>query len=128
MTDLVNHPPHYGGDRYGVEQIAFSRWMPFCTGNAWKYVWRADHKGNPVQDVDKALVYARWAVENGEASFIGGADRRKVERLYFDHLAAHIGYDWCAATLGHIIFEEWPDAIRRMEDRREFYVLNGGRA
>lgn len=71
MTDLVNHPPHYGADRYGFECIELTRWMPFCAGNAAKYVFRAGAKGDVVQDLEKALVYARWAVENGEASFLG---------------------------------------------------------
>jgi hypothetical protein len=127
VTDLVNHPPHYGGDRYGVECIEFTRWMPFCTGNAFKYAWRADHKDNPVQDIEKALVYAGWAVGTGEAAAIGG-HRKTIERLYFDHLAEHIEYDWCAAVLGFIIFEEWSRAVEGMNRRAEFYRLNGGRA
>jgi hypothetical protein len=115
MTDLVNHPPHYGADRYGFECIQLTRWMPFCAGNAAKYVFRAGAKGDTVQDLEKALVYARWAVENGEASFIG-AHRREGERLYFEHLAEHTAHDWRAAVLGHIIFEEW-SAVEELIDR-----------
>jgi hypothetical protein len=61
MTDLVNHPPHYSSGRFGVECIAFARYMTFPAGNAFKYIWRHADKGNPVQDLEKALVYLDWA-------------------------------------------------------------------
>ena len=31
--------------------------MGFCLGNAIKYIWRADEKGNAVQDLEKAKWY-----------------------------------------------------------------------
>jgi len=33
--------------------------MNFCIGNAVKYLWRADMKGNPVEDLRKA----RWYID-----------------------------------------------------------------
>lgn len=57
MVDLVNHPPHYSAHPSGVEVIELTEHLPFCLGNAVKYVLRHRHKGNPVQDLEKALWY-----------------------------------------------------------------------
>ena len=55
MVDLVNHPPHYSAHPSGVEVIELTEHLSFCLGNAVKYVLRHRHKGNPVQDLEKAL-------------------------------------------------------------------------
>jgi hypothetical protein len=57
MTDMVNHPPHYTAHPSGVEAIEITRHMNFNLGNAMKYIWRADLKGNATQDLEKALFY-----------------------------------------------------------------------
>jgi len=58
-VDLVNHPPHYTAG--GVETIDFieAKNLNYNLGNAVKYITRADHKGNRVQDLEKA----RWYIE-----------------------------------------------------------------
>ena len=35
-----------------------------CKGNAVKYIWREDHKGSNVQDLEKAVVYLNWAIDH----------------------------------------------------------------
>lgn len=56
MTDSVNHPSHY--TRYqGVEVIDVTKHLPFCEGNAAKYLARAGHKGPREEDLRKALWY-----------------------------------------------------------------------
>ena len=57
--DLVNHPPHYGSHPSGVECITVTEHFNFNMGNAIKYIWRADEKGNPLQDLEKA----KWYIE-----------------------------------------------------------------
>jgi hypothetical protein len=57
--DLVNHPPHYTSHPSGVECITVVEHMGFNVGNAIKYLWRADLKGNAIEDLEKA----RWYVE-----------------------------------------------------------------
>ena len=63
MTDMVNHPPHYTshparcGCGQGVECITVTEHMGFCIGNAVKYLWRADLKGDAVEDLKKARFY-----------------------------------------------------------------------
>lgn len=57
MADSVNHPPHYTGHPSGVECIEITRYMSFNVGNAMKYLWRADLKGAPIEDLRKARFY-----------------------------------------------------------------------
>ena len=57
--DPVNHPQHYTGHPSGVECITITRHMGFNLGNAFKYIWRADLKGNAVEDLRKAEFYIR---------------------------------------------------------------------
>ena len=59
MSDHVNHPSHYNVHPSGVEAIDVCRYMPFNLGNAFKYVNRAGHKGNRLQDLEKAKWYLR---------------------------------------------------------------------
>jgi hypothetical protein len=57
MSDPVNHPTHYTSHPSGVEVIAITEHMNFCLGNAIKYILRADLKGNPIEDLQKAQWY-----------------------------------------------------------------------
>jgi len=55
--DLVNHPQHYLNHRSGVECITITEHLNFCLGNAVKYIWRADAKGDAINDLAKAVWY-----------------------------------------------------------------------
>lgn len=75
-VDLVNHPPHYlGRDIYmecgctvcgkqKIECIDITRHFDFNLGNAIKYIWRSDFKGNKKQDLEKAIWYLQDAIQN----------------------------------------------------------------
>lgn len=63
-SDMVNHPPHYTSHPSGVECIQITEHMGFCLGNAMKYIWRADLKGDAVEDLDKARWYLDREIEN----------------------------------------------------------------
>lgn len=56
MSDAVNHPPHYTW-LGGIEVIQITEHLGFCLGNVVKYVLRADHKGQPIEDLEKAAWY-----------------------------------------------------------------------
>ena len=58
-SDPVNHPSHYTSHPSGVECITVTRHMNFNLGNVLKYIWRADHKDAPLQDLEKALFYLK---------------------------------------------------------------------
>lgn len=64
MNDQVNHPQHYNSG--GIECIdameaAFGKEevTSFCKLNAFKYIWRSNHKGKCVEDMQKAEWYIR---------------------------------------------------------------------
>jgi hypothetical protein len=57
MSDPVSSPPHYTSHPSGVEAIQICQHENFCIGNALKYLLRHQKKGNPVQDLRKAIWY-----------------------------------------------------------------------
>lgn len=62
-TDMVNHPAHYKAG--GIETIDFieAKTLGYHLGNVVKYVSRADHKGNKLEDLKKAQWYLARAIE-----------------------------------------------------------------
>jgi len=52
--EVVQHPEHYNMHPSGIECIDIIEHMNFNCGSAIKYIWRADHKENAVQDLKKA--------------------------------------------------------------------------
>ena len=36
------------------------QFIGFCKGNVMKYLWRFEHKGNPLADLQKAADYLEW--------------------------------------------------------------------
>lgn len=67
MNDPVNHPSHYTDHASGVECITITEHMGFCLGNAIKYIWRADLKGNSIQDLEKAIWYVQREISKRKA-------------------------------------------------------------
>lgn len=57
VVDNVNHPAHYKTG--GIETIDFieAKGLTYHLGNAVKYITRADHKGNRLEDLQKARWY-----------------------------------------------------------------------
>ncbi|WP_297967954.1 DUF3310 domain-containing protein [uncultured Anaerovibrio sp.] len=67
-ADMVNHPPHYcTGDIecWDAMVSAFgAEWMKaYATVTAFKYIWRAKHKGRFAEDMKKAAWYEARAAE-----------------------------------------------------------------
>lgn len=66
-VEMVNHPAHYNDgqiecidamiDAFGNREV-----MSFCKINAFKYIWRAEHKGG-VKDIKKAAWYLNKYIE-----------------------------------------------------------------
>jgi hypothetical protein len=61
--ETVDHPAHYNAHPSGVECITVVEHMGFNVGNAIKYLWRADEKGAPIEDLRKALWYVERELE-----------------------------------------------------------------
>jgi hypothetical protein len=58
-NNLVDHPRHYTSHPSGIEAIELCGKMGFCTGNAFKYLFRFENKWSPVEDLRKA----RWYID-----------------------------------------------------------------
>jgi hypothetical protein len=74
MHDAVNHPSHYvSGNAIcmqcnaPIECIDITRHMNFNLGNAIKYIWRADYKGNKLEDLKKAVWYINDEIKKIQA-------------------------------------------------------------
>lgn len=68
--DNINHPKHYTSHPSGIECIQVTEHMTFNLGNAVKYLWRADEKGAPLDDLKKAAWYiAREIAKRERAAF-----------------------------------------------------------
>lgn len=66
MTDNINHPSHYCSHPSGIECIQITEHMSFNLGNAIKYLWRADEKGAPLDDLRKAAWYIQREIAKRE--------------------------------------------------------------
>lgn len=69
--DAVNHPSHYADKDIEVIDYIFDTLTPeestgYCVGNVLKYVSRWRKKGG-AQDLEKAAVYLKWAIERAKA-------------------------------------------------------------
>lgn len=69
MKDNVNSPQHYTQASITLEPIDVLRYAPFDLGNALKYIIRAGHKGDELEDLLKALKYIGWAEETCSQTF-----------------------------------------------------------
>lgn len=64
--DNVNHPTHYTSHPSGIECIQVTEHMNFNIGNAVKYLWRSDDKGDPIENLKKAAWYVTREIERRE--------------------------------------------------------------
>lgn len=65
-ADPVHNPKHYTSHPSGVECITVTEHMSFNLGNAVKYIWRADEKGNALEDLRKAAWYIQREIQRRE--------------------------------------------------------------
>jgi len=59
ISDPVNSPDHYTWHPAGVECIRIIEVFPHNIAAAMGYLWRHEHKGEPIQDLRKAV----WHIE-----------------------------------------------------------------
>ncbi len=64
--DPVNHPHHYTQYK-GFEVIDITKQLDFLYGNAVKYILRAPHKRDEVEDIKKAIWYLNKKLEEIDA-------------------------------------------------------------
>ena len=70
MSDNVNHPAHYKqGDIECIDAIKSclgDGFKFYLQGSAIKYIWRHEHKGKPIEDLDKAIWFLNKLKEQYE--------------------------------------------------------------
>ena len=66
--EMIDHPSHYN---MGIEAIDYieSHNMNFNIGNVIKYVTRAKHKNNELEDLKKSLWYLQREINNLEEKY-----------------------------------------------------------
>ncbi len=85
----VNKPAHYNWHPAGIEARLILERMTFNTGNALKYIWRAKHKGEERQDLEKARNYIEREIE--VVGQVGIEFCTKRLDLYFGTISAPFG-------------------------------------
>ncbi len=63
----INHPTRYAGGKYECIDVMLDVFgkeavKHFCLLNAFKYIWRQEHKGG-VEDIKKAVFYLNYAAD-----------------------------------------------------------------
>lgn len=61
--EKVNHPTHYNKGKYEVIDVIEDWNLGFNLGNAIKYIARAEHKENALEDLKKAEWYIKREIE-----------------------------------------------------------------
>lgn len=90
VTDMVNHPPHYEGHAiFPGECWGYLERLTAAQYAAGKYLWRWNGKGDPAENLRKAIWYLDRGLELAEASrqfpeditkFLGGeADFQRLD-------------------------------------------------
>jgi hypothetical protein len=66
MSEIINHPKHYGGDTtYEAIKVIEAWQLGFCLGNAVKYISRAGKKSKEteIEDLEKAAFYINREIQ-----------------------------------------------------------------
>ena len=66
QPDLINHPPHYTHSKFETIEVIEEWKLGFNLGNCVKYISRAEHKGNKLEDLKKARWYLDREISNVE--------------------------------------------------------------
>jgi hypothetical protein len=74
MSDMVNHPSHYTFGKFEVIDVIEDWKLNYNMGNAVKYVARAEHKGNKIEDLQKAIWYLQREIDR----FSRGSQEKKA--------------------------------------------------
>ena len=61
--EMINHPQHYNQGKYEVIDVIEDWALGFSLGNAIKYIARAPHKDNQLEDLKKALWYIQREID-----------------------------------------------------------------
>lgn len=69
-NDPVKHPSHYTYGKIEVIDFILDKELDFCLGNVIKYVARAGHKINALEDLKKAAQYLEFKINELEKASV----------------------------------------------------------
>lgn len=103
--DMVNNPPHYK-DASGVPCCDVTDFMMFNGGNCFKYLYRCGSKFDDIEDLKKAVWYAKRAYltgDNEQPNSLEWDNNVKAIASYREHgiyraMTAIRSYSWLAAA------------------------------
>lgn len=92
MNDPVKHPAHYTQGKIEVWDFIVDQRLGYLAGNVIKYVCRHEHKGNPLQDLQKARAYLDRLIDEHERD---QASLESIRGSTIQHVGPFIpaGYD-----------------------------------
>ena len=81
--EKVNHPDHYNSGKFeAIEVIGDAGYGEgFCLGNVLKYVLRAKHKEDEIEDLKKARWYLDYWITLLEAETLGASSHEAPNKL-----------------------------------------------
>lgn len=65
-VSAIDHPQHYNAGKFEVIEVIQDWKLGFCEGNVVKYVARAEHKGEQLEDLKKARWYLDYRISELE--------------------------------------------------------------
>jgi hypothetical protein len=87
MKESVNHPNHYNSQP--IECIKIAELYNFNIGNAIKYLWRCEYKGNKKQDLEKAAKCIQFEIDRDIEVEYWVNFKGTGLSMYFDDLNLH---------------------------------------
>lgn len=74
--DAVSHPSHYTeGRKYEPRKVIADWGLNFNLGNAVKYISRAGRKGDKIEDLQKAIQYIEFELEELDPNYMSSESR-----------------------------------------------------
>lgn len=105
LHDNVDHPKHYVSDPCGVEAIEITSLLPACLSNATKYIWRVGKKDSSLQELEKALWYINYSIDNELPSTVNGL----TDSMHFEELITKVKKHWSGWKYVFIDAVYWGD-------------------
>jgi len=63
IVDSIRHPKHYTHGKYECWDVILDWNLPYLPATALKYINRHLHKGKPIEDIKKAIVFLEKYIE-----------------------------------------------------------------
>ena len=116
MADSINHPAHYNLHPSGVEAIDLCEVLSFNLGNAVKYLMRADHKGQRVDDLRKAAWYLRRESARVPTQMVSPTAMHLADRIIAHESRTALGWLLDAILQGTVRADDLERVASRIDD------------